>query len=92
MMALWMTAVGLASPLPAMSGALPCTASNTAARSRQYSRTRDDAEASDQSGAEIAQDVAVEILGDDDVELVRRADHLHHAHASTIISAGSMLG
>jgi hypothetical protein len=37
----------------------------------------DDAEAADQAGAEVGQDVAVEVLGDDDVEPVRVAHHVH---------------
>ena len=42
-------------------------------------RARDDAQPADEPGPEVAEDVAVEVLGDDDVDLVGVSHHLHRA-------------
>ena len=63
--------------LPAMSGALPCTASNIA-QSRADVGARRDAESADQPGGEVRHDVAVEIRQHQAVERFR-LDHQFHA-------------
>ena len=67
------SAVGFARFLPAMSGALPCTASNTRDLGPEVRRA-DDAEAADEAGAQIRDDVAVQIRQQQHVELLG----LHH--------------
>ena len=66
------SAVGFARFLCAISGALPCTASNTAAAPEV--RPRHDPEPAHQAGAEIRHDVAVEIGQQQDVEFLG----MHH--------------
>src|SRR5947207_447033 len=69
-------ASGLAMPLPAISGAEPCTASN-------YRGVRSDicagshTKAAYQSGELIRQGIAEQVGGDDDVELPGVHDKLH---------------
>ena len=70
------SAVGLATFWPAMSGALPCTASKTAALLAEIG-ARHEPEAADQSGAQIGDDVAVEIRQQQHVELLGLHHQLH---------------
>ena len=70
------SAIGLARFWPAMSGALPCTASKTAHVLADV-RARHDAEAADEAGAEVGDDVAVEVLEQQHVELLGSHDELH---------------
>ena len=69
-------AVGLARPLPAMSGAVPWTASNMARLVADVA-AGDYAEAADQAGSKIAHHVAVKIGQKQHVKLLRVQDHLH---------------
>ena len=64
------SAQGLAMPLPAMSGAEPCTASKIAASVPMLAPGARP-EAADQAGAQVGNDVAEQVGGDDDVELLR---------------------
>ena len=67
--ALRMAATGLALSWPAMSGAEPCTGSNIDGPVRSGFRLADDGEA-DAAGygaAEVGEDVAEEVVGDDHV-------------------------
>ena len=59
-----------------MSGAEPCTASKTATSSPMLAPGRH-AEAADQTGAQVREDVAVEVLQTQHVELVRVHHELH---------------
>ena len=70
------SAVGFAMFLPAMSGALPCTASNTPIVGAEV-RGADDAEPADQPGAEIRHDVAVQVRHHQHVELPRVHHQVH---------------
>ena len=72
------SAIGLASPLPAMSGALPWTASNTAYRAADV-RPRHHAQPADQPGAQVADHVAEQVLHHQHVEL-RRVEGQLQAH------------
>ena len=65
-------------PLPAMSGAEPCTASKIAAFVADI-RARRRAEAADQPGHQVGQDVAEQVGRDDHVELPRVQHQLHGA-------------
>ena len=65
-------------PLPAMSGAEPCTASKIAASFADV-RARRHAEPAHQPGDQVGQDVAEEVGGDDHVELPRVEHELHRA-------------
>ena len=64
--------IGLAMPCPAMSGAEPCTGSNTDGnlRSGLMLPRRRDADGAGAGGAEVGQDVAEQVRGDHDVEAV----------------------
>ena len=64
-------------PLPAMSGAVPCTASNIAHAAVADVRRRRDAEPADEARRQIAQDVAEQVHRDDHVEPLGRDHELH---------------
>ena len=72
-------AVGLAMPLPAMSGAEPCTGSNSDGKSPlrvRCCRRGSSPMLPSHAAREVAQDVAEQVRADDDVERVRTADEL----------------
>ena len=71
------SAVGLATPLPAMSGALPCTASKTPISVAEVGAGHH-AEPADEAGAQVRHDVAIQVRQQQDVEL-RRVHHQLHA-------------
>ena len=75
---------GLAMPLPAMSGALPWTGSYKRLRrpslsARPERGRRQHAERAGHHRRAVGQDVAEQVVGDDHVELPRRAHELHGA-------------
>ena len=74
------TALGFARRLPAMSGALPCTASNTAQLSPRFAPGTTPSPPT-RPGAQVGEDVAVEVLEQQHVEL-RRV--LHELHAAVV--------
>ena len=76
MQAAYRSAVGLAMPLPAMSGAEPCTASKIAA-SAPMLRAGRQAQPADQSRHLVGQDVAEQVGRDEDIELPRIEHELH---------------
>jgi hypothetical protein len=75
-----MRTVGFAFPCPAMSGALPCTASNTAWLSPMLAPGTmpiPPTSPADKPGGNIGDDVAIEIRQQQDVECFRPQDKLH---------------
>ncbi len=92
---------GFAMPWPAMSGAEPCTGSKSAGHAAAGAevRARRHAHAALQRGAEVGEDVAEEIRGDDDVEAVgpqhharRERIHEHVLVADVRIARGDLGG
>ncbi len=77
-------AVGFAIPCPAMSGAEPWTASNTAPCSPIFAAGCE-AEPADQTGAEVGDDVAVEIFQHQHVELLGPHHELHAAVVDDLV-------
>jgi hypothetical protein len=69
--------VGLATPLPAMSGAVPCTASKIEIWSPMLARGRE-AEPAHEARREVADDVALQV-GQHDHPVLLRAEHEVHA-------------
>ena len=81
-------AIGLANPLPAMSGALPWTASNTAIL-RADVCPRHQSQPADQARAQVADHVAEQVLHHQHVEL-RRVERQLQAQANRLaISSNS---
>ena len=68
---------GLAMPFPAMLGAEPWTGSKSEVLAGVDVGGGGEAEAAGELGGEVADDVAEEIVGDDDVELAGVADEFH---------------
>ena len=70
-----MAPIGFATFLPASAGADPCTGSNIEVRPGCRFAGRRQPQSALQRGAEIGDDVAEQVVGDDDVELRRALDH-----------------
>ena len=85
-------AVGSAMPLPAMSGAEPCTGSNIdglvpldvdVAAGRQPDAAGD-------RGGEVGEDVAEQVVGDDDVEALRLGHQEHRRRVDVQVVGGDV--
>jgi len=88
-MADWRRAVGLALSWPAMSGAEPWTASKMAHSAPRFApgtRPRPPTE----GRAEVGEDVAVEVFGEDDVVLVGVEDELHAGVVDDVLDVGDV--
>ena len=70
--------IGLAMFLPAMSGAEPCTGSKSPGAVAE-ARGRQEPERADDRAGFVREDVAEQVLGEDDVEARRRERDLHRA-------------
>ena len=79
MAALRMVASGLTMPLPAISGAEPCTGSNMEGKRRSGSRLAlgGQPHAADDDGRKIAQDIAEQVGAHHHVEALRAAHEIH---------------
>ena len=85
------SAVGFAMSWPAMSGALPWTASNTAVSVADV-RARHDAEPADEPGAQVGDDVAVQVRQHDHVELLGLHHELHARGVDDPLVVGDVCG
>ena len=83
------SAVGFARFLSAMSGALPCTASNTADVEADV-RAGHDAETADEAGAQIRDDVAVQVRQQQHVELLGPHHELHARRVDDALVVGDV--
>src|SRR6202453_4802606 len=91
-----MAAVGSAFCWPAMSGALPCTGSNMlGAVPSGLMLPLAEADSAGHRGAEVGEDVAEEVVGDDDIEPFGLGDEEHRRGVDVAVvnrHAGELLG
>ena len=87
-----MAAIGLALPVPAMSGAEPCTGSNIDGPVRAGLRLPDAANPMPPGyrAAEVGEDVAEEVVGDDHVVLLGRLHEVDAGGVDVVVGGGDV--